>query len=162
MANVCSCSFAATARALSLVTLLALPSCSTSSPQDTADGGAFLYATVRSVSVNVKLHDGRSPIAGARIVIRERTSNEAGATSMGGVIFEAISGEDGWCRGTARGVFDANDVDVTVFAPGRAGRYTDESIRQAHGPFAPAAWVQEPLATLAALDLELTAIGGAL
>jgi hypothetical protein len=150
------------ARSLSILALLALSSCSASSPQDSPDAGAFLYATVRSVAVNVKLHEGHAPIAGARVVIRERSTNEAGDVSTGGVIFQAISGDDGWCRGTARSAFDTNDVDVTVFAPGRTGRYTDESIRQAHGPFAPAAWVQEPLTTLATLDLELNTVGGAL
>ena len=110
------------------------------------------------VTVGSKSH----PTGHASVTVRI-VENEAGNEVDGGkttaVVFQAVTDSQGTCQGNIRLPAGHGTVEVIVHKPGFQGPYTDESVRQAHGPFAPAAWIQTTPADLANLNIKLTSQG---
>jgi hypothetical protein len=130
-------------------------------PMAAPPAAPFQFATVTEGALDVSIRDAAGPIAGARLFISgdaERAApDDAGAAAE--LLWQGMSGSDGHARGKLVSRMDVDHVTLLVTADGFEGPYDDESVRTAHGPFAPAAMVTVSFKELAGYNLKLARVG---
>ncbi len=153
---------------LSRLALIAISVTACGQPAQTVDddvstettGTDFDYATIREQRFAIRVSKGGRPLQGAAITITNpvgvvASEVERAAGSNGVAVFSGGTNADGSCAGTVAIPMDWQQVDVIVHHVGSRGPYSDESIRNRHGPFAPSARLTCTRAALQAIDIAL-------
>lgn len=128
----------------------------------TNDQADFLFSSIKQWPIKVTVGSKSTPTTHASVTVRlveKEASNNTEAGAKIAVIFQAVTDSQGICQGNIRLPAGHGTVEVIVHKPGFQGPYTDESVRQAHGPFAPAAWIQTTPVDLANLNITLASQG---
>lgn len=125
------------------VSLLTLCLTACAAEPDRADAmvePVFDFETTRTVRFTVNVGEPH-----ARVEVSGETASGA---SSGELYFRGMSDRDGAVVGSLRLPWSINHVDLVVNKPGYTGPFTDESLREYSGPFAPSSRVTVPIADL--------------
>ncbi|MEM8713652.1 MAG: hypothetical protein AAGG01_22140 [Planctomycetota bacterium] len=141
---------------------LALPlaACSGGNDGPSAPDGSFDYATTRDAALGIHVTVDGSPAGRCRVQVASVTpalpGREPVADGVSGALFFAgLTDENGWLDSELRLPSAVDEVAVVVHRAGTSGAYTDPSLRDGWGHFAPSARVHVPIGSLSGIEVAL-------
>lgn len=149
-------------RSIQAALWLAIPlvACSGGNDGPAAPAGSFDYATTRDAVLGVHVTVDGSPAGRCRVQVASVTpalpGHEPVADGVSGALyFAGLTDENGWLDSELRIPSAVDEVAVVVHRAGTSGGYTDPSLRDRWGHFAPSARVHVPIVSLSRIEVAL-------